>query len=87
MCGGVTGLPTATGGSYELGGLALLDLKDHNRILHEIPFPAFSTAGHSVTRNPVAMEVDGQKLRLFTAPDDGEGATGTELLVYESPIS
>jgi hypothetical protein len=87
LCGGVTGLPTATGGSYELGGLALLDLKDHNRILHEIPFPAFSAAGHSVTRNPVAMEVDGKKLRLFTAPDDGEGATGTELLVYESPIS
>ena len=86
LCGGVTGLPTATGGSYELGGLALLDLQD-NRILHEIPFPAFSAAGHSVTRNPVALEVDGSKLRLFTAPDDGEETAGTELLVYESPIS
>ncbi|NEA34236.1 DUF6454 family protein [Streptomyces sp. SID13031] len=87
LCGGVTGLKTATGGSFELGGLALLDLNDDNRILHEIPFPAYSAAGHSVTRNPVALEVDGKKLRLFTAPDDGEGATGTELLVYESPIS
>jgi hypothetical protein len=86
VCGGVTGLPTATGGSYELGGLALLDLKD-NRILHEIPFPAFSKAGHSATRNPVALEVDGKKLRLFTAPDDGEEAGGTELTIYESPIS
>lgn len=86
LCGGVTGLPTATGGNYELGGLALLDLKD-NRILHEIPFPAFSAAGHSVTRNPVALEVAGDKLRLFTAPDDGEERAGTELLIYESPIS
>jgi hypothetical protein len=87
LCGGVTGLKTPTGGDFELGGLALLDLNDDNRILHEIPFPAYSTAGHSVTRNPVALEVDGSKLRLFTAPDDGEGATGTELLIYESPIS
>ncbi|MFI5711884.1 DUF6454 family protein [Kribbella sp. NPDC051620] len=87
LCGGVTGLKTPTGGNFELGGLALLDLNDDNRILHEIPFPMYSTAGHSVTRNPVALEVDGSKLRLFTAPDDGEGATGTELLIYESPIS
>jgi hypothetical protein len=87
LCGGVTGLPTATGGGYELGGLALIDLKDDNRILHEIPFPAFSSAGHSATRNPVALEVDGKKLRLFTAPDDGEETAGTELYVYESPIS
>jgi hypothetical protein len=87
LCGGVTGLKTPTGGNFELGGLALLDLSDDNRILHEIPFPAYSTAGHSVTRNPVALEVDGSKLRLLTAPDDGEGATGTELLIYESPIS
>ncbi|WP_328328999.1 DUF6454 family protein [Kribbella sp. NBC_00382] len=87
LCGGVTGLKTQTGGNFELGGLTLLDLNDDNRILHEIPFAAYSTAGHSVTRNPVALEVDGTKLRLFTAPDDGEGATGTELLIYESPIS
>jgi len=86
ICGGVTGLPTATGGSYELGGLALLDLQD-NRILHEIPFPSFSSAGHSATRNPVALEVSGNKLRLFTAPDDGEEKAGTEILIYESPIS
>lgn len=87
LCGGVTGLRTPTGGNFELGGLALLDLKDDNRILHEIPFPSYSAAGHSATRNPVALEVDGGKLRLFTAPDDGEETAGTELLVYESPIA
>ncbi|WP_200210405.1 DUF6454 family protein [Micromonospora coerulea] len=85
ICSGVTGLPRSDGGSYELGGLALLDLRD-NRILHEIPFPKFSTAGHVVTRNPVALEVAGDKLRLFAAPDDGEEVAGTELLVYEAPL-
>ncbi|MGN9778810.1 DUF6454 family protein [Micromonospora sp. H33] len=85
ICSGITGLPRADGGSYELGGLALLDLRD-NQILHEIPFPKFSTAGHVVTRNPVALEVAGDKLRLFAAPDDDNEGAGTELLVYEAPI-
>jgi hypothetical protein len=85
ICGGVTGLPTAAGGSYELGGLALRDLRD-GRILHELPFPQFSKAGHVVTRNPVALEAKDGVLRLFTAPDDGEEAGGTELLVFETPL-
>lgn len=86
LCTGVTGLPTASGGSYELGGLALLDLADGNRMLHEIPFQQFSTAGHVATRNPVALEVEGGKLRLLAAPDDGEEPGGTEILVYETPL-
>lgn len=86
ICSGIAGLPAPGGGSYELGGLALLDLHD-NRILHEVPFPQFSTAGHVVTRNPVALEVAGDTLRLLAAPDDGDEGVGTELLVYETPIS
>ena len=85
LCSGITGLPTATGGSYELGALELRDLRD-GAILHQVPFPQFSTAGHVATRNPVALEADGGVLRLFAAPDDGEEAAGTELLVYETPI-
>ncbi|WP_020574389.1 DUF6454 family protein [Actinopolymorpha alba] len=85
ICSGVTGLARPEGGSYELGGLVLRDLRD-NRILHEVPFPEFSTAGHVMTRNPVALEVAGNKLRLLAAPDDGEETAGTELFVYESPI-
>jgi hypothetical protein len=85
LCSGVTGLPTATGGSYELGGLALTSLRD-DRVLHEVPFPRFSSAGHVVTRNPVALEQDGQTLRMFAAPDDGEETNGTELLVYEARV-
>lgn len=83
LCSGVTELPTAGGGKYELGGLALIDPAT-DRIRHEVPFPRFSAAGHAVTRNPVALETDGSTLRLLAAPDDGEEAAGTELLVYES---
>lgn len=85
ICSGVTGLPRPDGGAYELGGIALLDLRD-DRILHEVPFPYFSTAGHVATRNPVALEVSGDRLRLFAAPDDQEEVAGTELLVYEAPL-
>lgn len=86
LCSGVTGLPTPAGGAYELGGLALTSLRDH-RVLHEVPFQKFSAAGHVVTRNPVALEQDGPTLRLWAAPDDGEGLTGTELLVYEAKVA
>jgi hypothetical protein len=85
LCSGVTGLPGPGGTTYELGGLALKDLRD-GRILHEVPFPYFSAAGHSATRNPVALETSGTVLRLFAAPDDGEEVAGTELLVYEARI-
>ena len=36
------------------------------------------------TRNPVLVKADGRTLRLWAAPDDGEEAAGTEILVYES---
>ena len=84
ICSGVTELPTADGGKYELGGLALLNLET-NKILHEVPFQYFSAAGHVATRNPVALEVGGDTVRLLAAPDDGEEGAGTELLVYEAP--
>ncbi len=83
ICSGITALPDAAGGSYELGGLSLLDLRS-DAIRHELPFPYFSAAGHVATRNPVQLELDGGTLRLLAAPDDGEEAAGTELLVYET---
>src|SRR5215475_6211355 len=82
ICSGITTLPRPDGGSYELGGIVLRDLRD-NRILHQVPFPKFSSAGHVITRNPVALEVVGGTLRLLAAPDDGEEAAGTELFVFE----
>ncbi len=86
LCGGVTTLAGPSNTSYDLGGLALLDLRT-NRILHEIPFPYFSpTTKNNATRNPVALETVDNKLRLLTAPDDGETPGGTELQIYESPL-
>jgi len=87
LCSGLIGLPSVAGGFYEFGGIALLDLADGNRILKEQPFPAYSSAGHVVTRNPLAFEVDGQKMRIIAAPDDGEERNGTELLIYEAPLA
>jgi hypothetical protein len=63
----------------------LRDLRD-DRILHQVPFPRFSTAGHVITRNPVALEVADGKLRLLAAPDDGDEVAGTELFTFEAPI-
>lgn len=85
LCSGTTALPTADGGTYELGGLELRELGGD--IVHQLPFPQFSAAGHAVTRNPVALEADGDTLRMFAAPDDQEEVAGTELLVFETPIS
>lgn len=90
LCTGVTGLATtADDVSYELGGLALIDLATATTV-NEIPLPMFSAAGHVITRNPVAVELDGDVLRLFAAPDDGpsdeDPAAVTELLVYETQL-
>lgn len=85
ICSGITGLPRPDGGNYELGGIVLRDLRD-DRILHQVPFPRFSSAGHVMTRNPVALEIAGGKLRLLAAPDDGEETAGTELFIFEAPI-
>jgi hypothetical protein len=82
LCTGVTGFTTASGGSFELGGAALLDLRTRE-ILHEVPIQRWSAAGHVVTRNPVHLEADEDgTLRMWAAPDDGEERSGTELLLY-----
>lgn len=81
ICAGVTSPATPEGGTFELGGIALLDLKTEE-ILHEVPVQEYSTAGHAVTRNPVASVAEGDVLRMFAAPDDGEEANGAELLIY-----
>jgi hypothetical protein len=91
LCGGVTNLPqTPTAGgaaaTYELGGMALLDLADH-RILHEVPFQQWSTGGHVATRNPLKLTASGSHLVLRVAPDNGDEGNGTELLTYEADVS
>jgi hypothetical protein len=91
ICGGVTNLPQtpAAGGtaaSYELGGMAMIDLRSHD-ILREVPFQKWSSAGHVATRNPLHLMADGNRLTLMTAPDDYEERNGTEILTYQATVA
>jgi hypothetical protein len=85
----VTGLPAQPGAAtgYELGGFAMIDLRDEHRIRHEVPVQLWSTAGHVVTRNPTDLDAEGSHLTMYAAPDDfGEGAN-TQVLVYEADVT
>jgi Family of unknown function (DUF6454) len=80
LCGGIAGLTGPGGASFELGGLALVDLRT-NETLHEVPVQRYSPAtGHVVTRNPVALERTSTGLRLYAGPDDEQDGA---ILVYD----
>ena len=83
VCTGITEYATATGAKFELGGIAVVDMRS-GVARHEVPFQQYSSAGHVATRNPVHLETDGRTLRVWAAPDDGEERNGTEILTYES---
>ncbi len=90
LCAGVTNLPQTpaaggAGATYELGGLALIDLHTH-AILHEVPFQRWSTAGHVMTRNPVKLAADGKQLTMWAAPDNGDEGNGTELFTFTADL-
>lgn len=91
LCAGVTNLPQTpaaggTGATYELGGMAMIDLKTHS-VLRDVPFQQFSTAGHVATRNPFKMTADGDHLTMKVAPDNGDEGNGTEILTYEATVT
>ena len=50
--------------------------------LHEIPFQQWSAAGHVATRNPIAISLNGERLMIRVAPDNGDEVRGTEILTY-----
>lgn len=86
LCSGVTNLPAGKdGGTYELGGYALLDLRKRS-VLHEVPFQRWSTAGHVATRNPTMFEASRDRLRMYAAPDDSGEGSGTQILTYEAAL-
>ena len=90
ICGGVTNLPqTPTAGgaaaTYELGGMALIDLRSHH-VLREVPFQQWSSAGHVMTRNPLKLAANGGHLDLWAAPDNGEETAGTEVYHYTADV-
>ena len=86
LCTGIAEYTGAAGGRFELGGIALLDLRSLT-VRHEVPFQQYSSAGHVATRNPVHLEATGKTLRVWAAPDDGEEVNGTEILVYETMLA
>ena len=90
LCGGVANLPQSpaaggTGATYELGGMALVDLRSHD-VLHEVPFQRWSTAGHVMTRNPLKLAADGKQLTMWAAPDNGDEGNGTELFTFRAEV-
>ena len=91
ICGGVTNLPQtpSAGGAaatYELGGMAMVDLRTHE-VLRETPFQQWSSAGHVMTRNPLKLAAHGRDLDLWAAPDNGEEAHGTEVFHYTATVA
>ena len=73
------------GATYELGGMALIDLHTH-AILHEVPFQKWSTAGHVMTRNPLKLAADGKQMTMWAAPDNGDEGNGTELYTFRADV-
>ena len=91
LCAGIANLsqtPAAGGavGTYELGGIALMDIT-RQKVLHDVPFQKWSTAGHVATRNPFKMTADGNRLTMRVAPDNGDEGNGTEILTYEATVT
>jgi hypothetical protein len=85
-CGGITVLPAPGGSSYELGGVALIDL--HRRtVLNEFPFQQWSPAGHVMTRNPVKFARSGNTLTMWAAPDNGEETAGTIIYAWQAAVT
>ncbi|TFB54431.1 DUF6454 family protein [Cryobacterium tagatosivorans] len=91
LCAGITNLPQTpsaggTGATYELGGMAMIDLKSHS-LIRDVPFQQWSTAGHVATRNPFKIVADANHLTMKVAPDNGDEGNGTEILTYEATVT
>ena len=79
LCGGVSELRPAPGGTpMRLGGLDLVDLAD-GRPQHQVPVPLWTSGGLPMTRNPVWLEPAGAGLRAYFMPEDDRSV----LYVYD----
>jgi len=73
-------------GPFELGGLAFIDTAERT-VVREFPVSLYSTAGHTVTRNPFSLSFDPGSVTMWVAPDDGGEGNGTEILTYRTTTS
>jgi hypothetical protein len=90
-CGGITNLPQtpSAGGAkatYELGGVALLDLRSH-AVVNEFPFQRWSEAGHVMTRNPLKLAADENAITMWAAPDNGDEGAGTQIYTWQAKLA
>ncbi|MEU6375923.1 DUF6454 family protein [Streptomyces sp. NPDC046909] len=83
---GIAEYPDGSGGVFQLGGIALLDMATGD-IKHEVPVTVLSPAGRVVTFNATHIEVVDDRLRMYAVPDDGERLGDSSLLVLEAEIS
>lgn len=68
VCGGIAEFPI-NGKKTELGGLALIGLKDL-AVTNTVPFSPTSPGGHVGTRNPIWAQSNGNRLELQVVADD-----------------
>ena len=70
VCGGVTEIrQAASGPSFRLGGLDVIDLRD-GRPVHQVPVLLWAPSGVVMTQNPIWIEAKGDGLRAYFMPED-----------------
>ena len=83
LCGGIAGLrhpgPDGQLVSYDLGGIALVDVKTM-RPINEVPFQEYTDQRQVATRNAIDVQIVDGRLRLYLVADDDD----SNLLVYQA---
>ena len=79
LCSGLADYRSPKGGSLSLGGLEIVDLRDH-RPVWQAPVPLWSPSGRAMTQNPVFVEAVATGVRAWFMPDDDRST----LFAYEA---
>lgn len=69
LCSGLADYRSPKGGSLSLGGLEIVDLRDH-RPVWQAPVLIWAPSGRPMTQNPVFVEAIAGGLRAWFLPDD-----------------
>ena len=82
LCSGLADYRSPKGGSLSLGGLEIVDLRDH-RPVWQAPVPLWSPSGRAMTQNPTYVEATAAGVRAWFMPDDDRST----LFAYEAAAS
>ena len=69
LCSGLADYRSPKGGALALGGLEIVDLRDH-RPVWAAPAPLWSPSGRPMTQNPTFVEATAGGVRAWFMPDD-----------------